>query len=72
MKFSANGLYVERYIKCNNCGVLIYDGDAGSRTDAAGHAYCSDWCVDWEKTREARRSAVAAGNDWTQHAPRKS
>ena len=25
MRFSDNGYYIERYIKCDNCGVLIYD-----------------------------------------------
>ena len=25
MKFSENGFYVEKYIKCNNCGELLYN-----------------------------------------------
>ena len=33
MRFSENGLYVEKYIKCANCGLLVYGaGIAGSRT----------------------------------------
>jgi len=32
MRFSANGYYIERYVKCANCGLLIYDdGIAGRR-----------------------------------------
>ena len=25
MRFSKNGYYIEKYLKCLNCGVLIYD-----------------------------------------------
>ena len=27
MKFSGNGLYIEEYLKCANCGYLIYEAD---------------------------------------------
>ena len=26
MRFSNNGYYIEKYIKCDNCGMLIYGG----------------------------------------------
>ena len=35
MRFSDNGYYIERYIKCDNCGVLIYD-EAGLDTEVKG------------------------------------
>ena len=25
MRFSENGYYIEKYVKCANCGLLIYD-----------------------------------------------
>jgi hypothetical protein len=59
MKFAPNKLYVESYVKCRNCGVLIYDAgraDAVTKDDAI---YCSPWCVDWEADRDRRRAAAA-------------
>jgi hypothetical protein len=56
MKFSENGLYVERYIKCGTCGVLIYNKRDQELIAHDGHHYCSQWCIDWRKAREARRS----------------
>jgi hypothetical protein len=56
MKLSENGLYVERYIKCGTCGVLIYDkGDQQLLTHDGSH-YCSQWCIDWKEAREAREA----------------
>lgn len=58
MKFSQNGLYIESYTKCANCGVLIYED---SKTDQElkvaheGKPYCSQWCVDWKLARDERR-----------------
>ena len=34
MRFSDNGYYIERYIKCDNCGVLIYG--EGINADVTG------------------------------------
>ncbi len=47
MRFSDNGYYIERYVKCDNCGVLIY-GD-GQTADVKGKSqlFCSDWCQEW-------------------------
>ena len=38
MKFAPNHLYIEEYVKCTNCGVLIYDerGKDRSRTIVRG------------------------------------
>jgi hypothetical protein len=62
MKFAPNHLYIEEYIKCTNCGVLIYDerGKDKSQTIVAdGKTYCSQWCLDWEHARDG--SATADG-----------
>ena len=57
MKFSENGLYIERYVKCVNCGVLIYDKDAKDKQTRDGKDLCSDWCVQWSRNRLARTAA---------------
>ncbi len=51
MRLSRNGYYVERYVKCDNCGVLIYDD--GQPATIAGQAglFCSQWCIDWADAR---------------------
>ncbi|MEQ8651908.1 MAG: hypothetical protein RIC87_05545 [Kiloniellales bacterium] len=51
MKFSANRLYVERYLKCANCGVLVYENDKEQLKDEGGTLFCSSWCQDWAKKR---------------------
>ncbi len=48
MKFSGNGLYIEEYIKCNNCGYLIYESDMhGVIKQDDQKLFCSGWCQDW-------------------------
>ena len=43
MRFSPNGYYIERYVKCDCCGVLIYDdGVSGEAPAVAGQIFCSD------------------------------
>ena len=52
MRFSDTGYYIERYIKCGNCGVLVYDeGVKASDPKLEGETFCSDWCVDWRSQR---------------------
>lgn len=47
MRFSANGYYIEKYVKCANCGLLIYgSGTAGERHGRPA-IFCCDWCVEW-------------------------
>lgn len=58
MKFSQNGLYIESYTKCTNCGVLIYDKIEQAVKGQDNAPYCSSWCIDWKKDRDARRSKV--------------
>ncbi|MFQ6185983.1 hydantoinase B/oxoprolinase family protein [Sinorhizobium meliloti] len=44
MRFSSNGYYIEQYVKCCNCGQLIY----GEPTKTRGNdKFCSEWCVEW-------------------------
>ena len=45
MRFADRRYYVERYIKCDCCGVLIYDsGLAATAPDGSPRLSCSDWC----------------------------
>jgi 5-oxoprolinase (ATP-hydrolysing)/N-methylhydantoinase B len=49
MRFSDRRYYVEAYVKCANCGVLVYDeGLKGGD----GTLYCSDWCRAWAAARD--------------------
>lgn len=59
MKFSQNGLYIESYTKCTNCGVLIYDKTDKVTLGPDNAPYCSSWCVDWKRDRDQRRSQAA-------------
>lgn len=52
MRFSDQRYYVEEYVKCMNCGVLVYDADIQSTARASGEpVYCSDWCQQWAQLR---------------------
>ncbi len=53
MRFSANGFYIEKYVKCPCCGMLVYGpGIAGTR-HGKPCVNCSDWCVAWAGRRDA-------------------
>jgi hypothetical protein len=63
MRFAPNHLYIEEYVKCANCGVLIYESAVAANPEKItkdGKVYCSQWCLDWERAREARKEAGAA------------
>lgn len=60
MKFSANKLYIEQYLKCGNCGILLYEGEPRIADAAAGKTFCSDWCVDWYREQTLPRFGKAA------------
>lgn len=63
MKFAPNHLYIEEYVKCANCGVLIYEERGGKKPQTIskdGKVYCSQWCLDWELARGARESGNPA------------
>ncbi|CAN7806592.1 hypothetical protein [Paraburkholderia hospita] len=62
MKFSQNGLYIEKYVKCANCGTLIYANDSAQMAQTVeqdGQTMCSQWCVDWAEARTQRRRETA-------------
>ncbi len=59
MRFAQNGLYIEQYLKCCNCGVLIYEKNH-THIETAEGLFCSAWCQDWKKARDARRAKKAA------------
>lgn len=52
MRFGEKGYYIEEYVKCANCGVLIYgealQGQLGNRPAV----FCTAWCRDWPSLRE--------------------
>jgi 5-oxoprolinase (ATP-hydrolysing)/N-methylhydantoinase B len=53
MRFSDNGYYVEKYVKCDNCGMLVYG--PGIKAEPAGRKqlFCTPWCVEWAGLRAA-------------------
>jgi hypothetical protein len=65
MRFSENGLYVERYIKCGTCGALIYERRDEQLLTDQGIVYCSQWCIDWKESRDARRAHSPGKTDQT-------
>jgi hypothetical protein len=63
MKFAPNHLYIEEYVKCANCGVLIYeerDAKKPQTISKDGKVYCTQWCLDWERARETGKPAAVA------------
>ncbi|MGR8950482.1 MAG: hypothetical protein ACU84Q_20760 [Gammaproteobacteria bacterium] len=58
MKFAHNGYYIEKYIKCDNCGLLIYgDGIKPGSSALGDEIYCSNWCREW---RAEKHQGVAS------------
>lgn len=57
MRFSENGYYIEKYLKCANCGQLQY-GVSDERL-AGGKLYCSEWCETWDDLRADDKAAPA-------------
>jgi hypothetical protein len=53
MRFSPDGYYVESYVKCVNCGVLIYNAGLPGQRGAQKVMFCSSWCHKWDAMREA-------------------
>jgi 5-oxoprolinase (ATP-hydrolysing)/N-methylhydantoinase B len=56
MKLSDNGYYVEKYVKCRNCGLLIYKDGLTKKVAGKAHLFCSQWCVEWFDRRENNAS----------------
>ena len=53
MRFSRTGYYIEEYIKCSNCGELIYDLKKHPPRGRKQEVFCSDWCEKWRELRES-------------------
>jgi 5-oxoprolinase (ATP-hydrolysing)/N-methylhydantoinase B len=53
MRFSENGFYVERYVKCRNCGLLIYGEGIAGTLGGKPAQFCTDWCRQWSGLKEA-------------------
>ena len=51
MRFSSNGYYIEKYVKCDNCGMLIYDEGKEHEIEGNKKLFCSDWCIQWASAR---------------------
>jgi hypothetical protein len=48
VRFAPSGYYIESYIKCDNCGVLIYDdGLRAPQPEFNEKLFCSKWCIAW-------------------------
>ena len=52
MRFSDNNYYIEKYIKCDNCGMLIY-GEGLEKADHPKSIFCSLWCVEWFEAKKS-------------------
>ena len=50
MKFSENQYYIEKYIKCDNCGMLIY-GEGLKKSIGSKTLFCSEWCIEWAQKK---------------------
>jgi 5-oxoprolinase (ATP-hydrolysing)/N-methylhydantoinase B len=53
MRFSENGYYIERYVKCACCGVLVYDEGIAGERHGKPVVFCSGWCVRWAALRDS-------------------
>ena len=59
MRFSRNGYYVEKYVKCDNCGELIYRGEILGTRGGKPAKFCSEWCLEWSALVESGRDDIA-------------
>jgi N-methylhydantoinase B len=53
MRFSDNGYYIEKYVKCANCGLLVYDQGVEVGDGEERRTFCSDWCIRWAELRDS-------------------
>ena len=60
MRLSKNGYYVEKYVKCANCGLLIYDQGIGVERDGKASCSARDWCIEWSRLRETAPGLFSA------------
>ncbi|MGR8918169.1 MAG: hypothetical protein ACU85V_01020 [Gammaproteobacteria bacterium] len=64
MRFAENGYYIEKYVKCANCGVLIYgEGYAAADSDD-DTVYCTHWCREWAEQKAAGVASPEVARDF--------
>src|SRR4029079_1725085 len=51
MRMSENGFYIEKYIKCANCGMLIY-GEGIRKAPGPKGLFCTPWCVECAELKD--------------------
>ena len=44
MRFAEKGYYIEQYVKCANCGMLIYAEGIQGSFEGKPAIFCSAWC----------------------------
>jgi hypothetical protein len=59
MRFAEKGYYIEQYVKCANCGMLIYAEGIQGSFEGKPAIFCSAWCRDWPAERDT----------WTEQPP---
>src|SRR4051812_19423052 len=52
MRFSENGFYIEKYVKCACCGLLVYDEGLPGTRHGKPIVFCSEWCREWAALRD--------------------
>ena len=58
MRFSENGFYIEKYLKCANCGLLVYGAGVKAQLSGKHQLYCSDWCAEWAAQRAKENGLI--------------
>ena len=58
MRFAQNNYYIEKYVKCANCGLLIYGNGIHKPVSGGQALFCSDWCVQWKALRGASNGPI--------------
>jgi len=58
MRFSSNGYYIERYVKCDTCGMLIYGAGIKATRHDKPVLFCSPWCGEWAALKDTGRDDI--------------
>lgn len=53
MRLSKNGDDVEKYVECDNFGLLIYDQGMLVERDGKAQLFCLGWCIEWSRLRDS-------------------
>jgi N-methylhydantoinase B len=63
MRFAEKGYYIEQYVKCANCGMLIYGEGIQGSFDAKPAIFCTAWCREWPAERETWTAQASTPSD---------